>query len=1070
MTRFSSLAFHLRSVIIDHRSLIVVTCSLILIGLILVAPLLQSSPLCTDDGSLHLYRTVALDRAIGDGLLYPRWFPDLAYGYGFPFFNYREPLGYYAVESFHLIGLSFPLALNMVLAFSVIASGLTVTLWVGDIFDQRAGFIAGIVYMAAPYTLIGSLTRANLPEVIAMALMPLIMWAFRRFMIFAGRRHFALAVLSYAALLLTHNISSLIFTPVLVAYCLLLIASAKRPVAPSLFRSIAAMLIALAMTSFFWLPALAEGNYAQLYLTYSTRGNDYHFNFLSFGELFGGPGSSDPALLNPPLQIIFGWAQIALAALGIFAIRRVQSREQRVHIIAALVALIGFIFMALPISQVLWDNLPLIRFVQFPWRFVGRALLPAALLAGAFVHVALHSSLFTRHRAASSWDASRPRLSVALSIVLAIVVLLFAAPLLYPRTCPIKDNPTITDVFAYERATGHIGVDPLGAYLPVSVQERPQGSPLEQQYANNETIKRFDRSALPSGAQIIAETYRPNQAGIDLDTPTAFRATYLTFDFPGWQVKIDDQPVPIIPSEPNGLIAFDAPAGQHRITVAFGSTPIRTLADILSAMGLVALIITLLRIKPATPRKVDHSSFSFHPSALILVPIVFILIKLLLIDPQLTPLRQTRLQNDQLGGISQPLQIDFGDQLRLLGYEISSSSTPSGETRRVDLYWRALRPLDTAYQTTVGVVDANGELWTPKTLERPRDYQDFPPTTAWPTDAYTIDSFELPINPGTPPGSYSIYAEVFARDSLIPLPAHAAAVHPASRPAAAIIGPIDITRAVRAFNADQLGIYNFKLDQPITSDLKLLGFNVDRSDIIPGDTVLLTTFWQATQSPQKDDTLTIELLDQHGQLVTSKGFPLGGGRYPSSRWTADEQIIDLDRVRVPASTPSGVYHWRGSISDVIAFDLGELRVTAPERSFEIPANMNRIDQMLGNRVTLLGYETKGQGAIGKELAVTLYWRAEADLSDSYKVFVHLLDQNGQVRAQVDAIPVNGTRPTTSWLPGEIVTDIYTIKLPTDLPAEQYRLVAGLYQELDNIRLKLPNGNDHIELTTIDLAP
>lgn len=136
----------------------------------------------------------------------------------------------------------------------------------------------------------------------------------------------------------------------------------------------------------------------------------------------------------------------------------------------------------------------------------------------------------------------------------------------------------------------------------------------------------------------------------------------------------------------------------------------------------------------------------------------------------------------------------------------------------------------------------------------------------------------------------------------------------------------------------------------------------------------------------------------------------------------------------------------------------------------MPTIEHRIDQTLGNRATLLGYETKGQGAIGKELAVTLYWRAEADLSDSYKAFVHLLDQNGQVRAQVDAIPVNGTRPTTSWLPGEIITDIYTIKLPADLSAGQYQLVAGLYQELDNTRLNLPNGNDHVELTTVNLAP
>jgi hypothetical protein len=100
----------------------------------------------------------------------------------------------------------------------------------------------------------------------------------------------------------------------------------------------------------------------------------------------------------------------------------------------------------------------------------------------------------------------------------------------------------------------------------------------------------------------------------------------------------------------------------------------------------------------------------------------------------------------------------------------------------------------------------------------------------------------------------------------------------------------------------------------------------------------------------------------------------------------------------------------------------------------------------------------------------LYWRAKTDLSDSYKVFVHLLDQNGQVRAQADAIPVNGARPTTSWLPGEIITDVYTIKLPADLPAGPYRLVAGLYQELDNTRLNLPGGDDHIELTTINIAP
>src|SRR5512135_2905242 len=218
MAQPASLASRFRSLIIDHWSLLVVHCSLLLVGLILAAPLLQNAWLCTDDGALHVYRTVALDRALSDGLLYPRWFPDLAYGYGFPFFNYREPLGYYLVELVHLLGSSFPSALNLVLAGSLIASGLAMNLWVSDIFDRPAGFVAAIVYMAAPYTVIDVLARANLPEAIALALLPLILWAFRRLLLRGGRKYFALAVLSLAALLLAHNISSLIFVPMLFVY------------------------------------------------------------------------------------------------------------------------------------------------------------------------------------------------------------------------------------------------------------------------------------------------------------------------------------------------------------------------------------------------------------------------------------------------------------------------------------------------------------------------------------------------------------------------------------------------------------------------------------------------------------------------------------------------------------------------------------------------------------------------------------------------------------------------------------------------------------------------------------
>jgi hypothetical protein len=440
-----------------------------------------------------------------------------------------------------------------------------------------------------------------------------------------------------------------------------------------------------------------------------------------------------------------------------------------------------------------------------------------------------------------------------------------------------------------------------------------------------------------------------------------------------------------------------------------------------------------------------------------------------LIDPQLTPLRQTQLQNGALNSVAHSTSIDFGDQLHLLGYHLTPESTPSGETVRVDLYWRALKPLAKNYQTTVGVIDPHGEVWSPKTLDRPRDYQDYPATPTWPMDAYVIDSFELPINPGTPPGVYQIFTEVFERGSLLPVPANSSTSRPATRPAAALIGSLDVARAARTFDAAQLGIYNLQADQLLTPEIKLIGANRDRSDVLAGDTVLLTLFWQAVQKPTQGYTATIELVNDRDQAVVTRDFPLGDGRYPTEQWNTNEQMIDLDRARIPPGLPGGLYRWRVAIGSGGPIELGDLRVTAPDRSFKVLPIAHPVNQTFGERVTLVGQDA-GCKLQDAECRVKLWWRAEADLRESYKVFVHLLDANGVPRAQADVLPQNGARPTWSWLPGEIITDEITLQIPADIPAGQYRLITGMYNELNGTRLRLPNGKDAIELTTVEVGP
>jgi hypothetical protein len=89
-----------------------------------------------------------------------------------------------------------------------------------------------------------------------------------------------------------------------------------------------------------------------------------------------------------------------------------------------------------------------------------------------------------------------------------------------------------------------------------------------------------------------------------------------------------------------------------------------------------------------------------------------------------------------------------------------------------------------------------------------------------------------------------------------------------------------------------------------------------------------------------------------------------------------------------------------------------------------------------------------------EVQLTLHWRALAPSSANYTVFVHLLDAAGQLRAQKDAQPLNGVRPTSAWQPGEWLEDQYSFLVPADAPTGAYTLAVGLYDGVTGKRLPL----------------
>jgi len=121
---------------------------------------------------------------------------------------------------------------------------------------------------------------------------------------------------------------------------------------------------------------------------------------------------------------------------------------------------------------------------------------------------------------------------------------------------------------------------------------------------------------------------------------------------------------------------------------------------------------------------------------------------------------------------------------------------------------------------------------------------------------------------------------------------------------------------------------------------------------------------------------------------------------------------------------------------------------------------------LGDVVNLDSVAFPREISVGAILPVELRWEAMAVPAENYSVFVQLLGADGVPVAQNDSAPQSGYRPTKSWAAGESITDRHGLALPQNLPPGEYRLVAGMYNPTDGVRLTAPDGRDAVELGAI----
>jgi hypothetical protein len=121
---------------------------------------------------------------------------------------------------------------------------------------------------------------------------------------------------------------------------------------------------------------------------------------------------------------------------------------------------------------------------------------------------------------------------------------------------------------------------------------------------------------------------------------------------------------------------------------------------------------------------------------------------------------------------------------------------------------------------------------------------------------------------------------------------------------------------------------------------------------------------------------------------------------------------------------------------------------------------HHLDVQLGEHVRLLGYRLSSDTiSEGDGLTVTLFWQSDGRLTEGYHVFVHLLNEEGQMVAQHDGEPVGSERPTWDWRDREVIQDEHTLVIESDSPAGTYTLSTGLYDAATGLRLPAvgPNG-------------
>jgi hypothetical protein len=100
--------------------------------------------------------------------------------------------------------------------------------------------------------------------------------------------------------------------------------------------------------------------------------------------------------------------------------------------------------------------------------------------------------------------------------------------------------------------------------------------------------------------------------------------------------------------------------------------------------------------------------------------------------------------------------------------------------------------------------------------------------------------------------------------------------------------------------------------------------------------------------------------------------------------------------------------------------------------YEIPARLDLGPQVaadvdFGGKARLMGYDVVEGCAVGEPCTLLTYWQVTAPDGQPRRIFLHALDETGQIASQDDRLGA----PAEFWQPGDVILQLLTIAQATD---------------------------------------